>query len=172
MFRAEHRETRRVENFFAGEHAANELLRIIPAPMLPRFNPLVDDDPDDDIPNNPNPVGPHDPGRPGDEREQHRRARTALNRELFRAVRLFVYWVPGDPGRSLSGLIQDIDERPNDRRNASFVKSLNTMVGAYGTTLRQMIIDLEARGNVLRHFEFPLIRAVIDELPIPNNIDP
>jgi hypothetical protein len=167
MFRAQNRETKRIENFFAGEHAANEFLRIIPAASLPRFNPLIDIMPDpeaveDDEVGHPPNAGNHDVG-------QHR---TALNLELFRAVRLFAYWVPEDPDAPLSGLISDIDECQSDRRNKTLVKSLNTMIKKYNSTLRSMINDLESRGYRIRYFRFPHILSAIEELGVQNYIDP
>ena len=162
MFRAEHRKTGEVEIFFAGEHAANEFLRIIPSVPLPRFNPLHEDGPGED-------GQPGPPGDPGQPRE--RIERTPLNRELFQAVHIFVCWIPGIPKAPLSGLIMDINKRPLDSQNEKLVKSLNTMIGKYQRTLRQMIQDLIGRGNHIRNFTFPLICDVIRELNLPNNID-
>ena len=167
MFEAQHRETNVVETFYAGRTAARGFLATIPAAPLPCFNPLLNGPAnDDDI------AGA--PGLPesGRGRGGPVSPRTALNRELFQATRLFVCWLPTEPRSALSSVIREIETRPNDTRLQSLAQSLNTMVGYYGRPLRQMILDLERRGNRVRPFTFPHVVQAILERGLPNHIEP
>ncbi|WP_225769597.1 hypothetical protein [Inquilinus sp. Marseille-Q2685] len=167
MFEAQHRETKLIETFYAGETAARGFLATIPAPPLPCFNPLLHGPTgDDDIVDVP---GRPEPGRGRGGPVPHR---TALNRELFQATRLFVCWLPTEPRAALSNVIREIEARPSDDRLKSLAQSLNTMVGSYGRPLRQMILDLERRGNRIRPFAFPYVVQALLERGLPNHIDP
>lgn len=167
MFEAQRRETKAVETFYAGETAARGFLATIPAPPLPCFNPLLN-----------GPANDHDmagaPGLPeaGRGRSGPVPLRTALNRELFQAARVFVCWLPTEPRAALSSVIREIETRPHDNHLKSLARSLNTMVGSYGRPLRQMILDLERRGNRIRPFAFPHIVQAIRERGLANHIDP
>ncbi|MGK9233389.1 hypothetical protein KXS07_18345 [Inquilinus limosus] len=166
MFEARHRETGAIEVFYTGETAARGFLEMIPAEPLPCFNPLMNAPPDDDIDGA--------PGLPGRQRGRNgpMPPRTALNRELFQATRLFVCWLSTKPRSALSSVIKEIETRPGEDRLKSLAQSLNTMVGHCGRPLRQMLRDLERRGNRIRRFAFPHVVQAILERGLPNNIDP
>ena len=167
IFEAQHRETKGIETFYAGETAASGFLATIPAAPLPCFNPLLNGPAnDDDI------LGVPGLPEPGRSRSGPVSPRTALNRELFQATRLFVCWLPTEPRAALSSVIREIEARPKDDRLKSLAQSLNTMVGSYGRPLRQMIRDLKKRGNRIRPFAFPHIVQAILERGLPNHIDP
>ncbi|TSD85258.1 hypothetical protein FFK22_028515 [Mycobacterium sp. KBS0706] len=166
MFEAQHRETRIIEIFYAGKTAARGFLGAIPAAPLPCFNPLLDGPSDDDL--------GRAPGDPGDRGARNGPVpqRTALNRELFQATRLFVCWLPTEPRAALSSVIREIEARPGDSRLKSLAQSLNTMLGSYGRPLRKMIQDLERRGNRVRPYAFPHVVQAVVERGLSNYIDP
>lgn len=167
MFEAQHRETKTIETFYAGETAARGFLATIPAAPLPCFNPLLNG-----LANRDDIVGAAGRPEPGRGRGDPVSPRTALNRELFQATRLFVCWLPTEPRAALSSVIREIEARPSDNRLRSLAQSLNTMVGSYGRPLRQMILDLERRGNHIRPFAFPHLVQTNLERGLPNHIDP
>lgn len=84
-------------------------------------------------------------------------------KQLYNAVMIFfIYWKikPNSPIYNIKNQLENYIEYPPYIR---YIKSVNTIIKKTGKTLRNVILELEDRGNNLRDFNFDLIKRRLEQ---------
>ena len=74
----------------------------------------------------------------------------------------FIYWKinPNSPIYNIKNKLENYVERTP---YINYIKSVNTIIKNTGKTLRNIILELEDRGNNLRDFNFDLIKRRLEQ---------
>ena len=84
-------------------------------------------------------------------------------KQLYNAVMIFfIYWKrnPNSPIYNIKNKLENYVERTP---YINYIKSVNTIIKNTGKTLRNIILELEDRGNNLRDFNFDLIKRRLEQ---------
>lgn len=156
LFEAEHKETKKIENFSVGYDCGDQFLRLIDHEPISLFNPFQAEN------NQGGGGGGGGGGRHnGNEAQIH-----PLNRELKNAIHILCSaWGGYAPKGSMRRFLEYINNAPQRATNSFAIIGFNKIVGkdAKQRTLSEIINDLRVDNPTLRNFTFPLMEEVLIE---------
>jgi hypothetical protein len=164
---------RPIDILYAGDHCANRLIELSadlalelgepPFPKLAFFDPLAAP------PRNAHAGGDH----AGNTLSAPGVVMAPLNIEIERAIMLtLICWnATPRPGSVFSQLLDEMRRFPTRPLYESKVRSVNTAIGGKaGRKLTNMLGELRQRNPTLRHYEFPLMKAILSTANPPVDI--
>lgn len=151
LFEAEHKETKKIENFSVGYDCGDQFLQLIGHEPISLFNPFKAE----------NIQGGGGGGNNENEAQIH-----PLNRELKNAIHILCSaWGGYAPKGSMRKFLEYINKAPQRATNSFAIVGFNKIVGkdAKQRNLSEIINDLRVENPNLRNFTFPLMEAVLVE---------
>ena len=156
---------RNAEDFgeiYCGHVAARHLCNLINEDPPRLFNPLLNDENDDETSNNPVSEGSTS-SNSGRENIKSPRQWNPAMKELNNAVNILLLYWPQMNNSVLEKIAEKIRPYPHKSPFPALVKSVNTMLRNHATTMRAILTEIESENGAVRNYSFTHLVEILNQ---------